>query len=224
MNPAFGDDSAPGAAASGAYDRWAATYDTDANLTRDLDAIVLRAAGLDVDGRDVLELGCGTGKNTVWLAEHARSVTAMDFSDGMIVLARRRVPDAANVRFLRHDARDPWPCPDASVDLVVGNLVLEHVAEVAPIFAETARVLRSGGTAFLCELHPDRQRRGSRAQFTDTTTGERVFVEAYAHTVAEFEDAAQRAGLHIARLTDHLEAGAPIDAPARLLAMRVRQP
>lgn len=212
----------PGAGASDAYDaydRWAATYDSDTNVTRDLDAIVLRASTLDFDGRDVLELGCGTGKNTVWLAERARSVTAIDFSPRMMSLARERVGGRENVRFIRHDVRDRLPCDDASVDVVVGNLVLEHVKDVAPVFAEAARVLRVGGQAFFCELHPERQGRGSQAQFTDTATGERVFVEAYAHTVAEFERGLSAAGLSVVALTSHLEAGAAIDAPPRLLAM-----
>ena len=45
------------------YDAWAPSYDTDQNATRDLDAIVLRQAALAIEGRDVLELGAGTGKN-----------------------------------------------------------------------------------------------------------------------------------------------------------------
>ena len=65
-----------------AYDRWAATYDADKNATRDLDAIVVRKAPLALEGREVLELGCGTGKNTSYLAEHAARVVAMDFSEG----------------------------------------------------------------------------------------------------------------------------------------------
>jgi ubiquinone/menaquinone biosynthesis C-methylase UbiE len=209
--------------AAGAYNRWAATYDSDANLTRDLDAIVLRAAELELDGAQVLELGCGTGKNTVWLAEHAESLVAMDFSDGMIALARERVGDAPHVRFVRHDVRGPWPVDGESADVVIGNLVLEHVENVVAVFTEIARVLRPGGVAFLCELHPDRQRRGSRAQFTDAQTGERIFVEAYMHSERDFEDAAAGAGLTVVRFTSHLEAGAPIEAPARLLAMRFRK-
>ena len=65
------------------YDRWAASYDADKNATRDLDAVIVRRAPLDLADRDVLELGCGTGKNTVWFAEHARSVIALDFSEAM---------------------------------------------------------------------------------------------------------------------------------------------
>jgi SAM-dependent methyltransferase len=117
-------------AIAASYDRWSGSYDTDQNATRDLDAHIVRTADLPVTGAAVLELGCGTGKNTSWLAEHARSVVAMDFSEGMLSRARTRVT-AAHVDFLRHDITQPWPLPDAAFDVVVGNLVLEHVASLA---------------------------------------------------------------------------------------------
>jgi malonyl-CoA O-methyltransferase len=205
-----------------AYDRWASSYDTDQNATRDLDALVLRASGLPVHGSDVLEIGCGTGKNTVWLAERARSLTAMDFSDGMIALAQARVAEAPMpVSFVRHDVREPWPIPPESVDVVVGNLVLEHVQDVADVFREAARALRPGGVAFFCELHPDRQARGGQAQFSDEVTGERVFVTAYPHTVEEFSRAARDAGLEILALASHVEVDAAPGVPPRLLEIRL---
>lgn len=205
-----------------AYDQWAATYDSDRNATRDLDAAVLRASGLEVGGRTVLELGCGTGKNTVWLAERAARVIAIDFSAEMLAAARRRVT-SSHVEFLQRDVRERLPLDDAGMDVVVCNLVLEHVADVAPVFAEIHRVLHDGGAAFLCELHPERQRRGGQAQFTDAASGDRVFVEAYTHTIDEFVAAASGAGLVVERMTEHLEDGAPADAPPRLLAMLFRR-
>lgn len=67
-----------------AYDRWATQYDTDANDTRDLNGEVLRQQTF-LDGDDaVLELGCGTGLNTAWLAAQAGAVTATDVSDEML--------------------------------------------------------------------------------------------------------------------------------------------
>jgi len=138
-----------GAEIARAYDRWARTYDTDANATRDLDAEVLRRSSLEIDGRDVLELGCGTGKNTVWLAERATSVIAMDFSPGMLEVARDRVP-LDRVRLVQHDVRERWPVDDASADVVVANLIFEHLSNVAGVFAEAARVLRPGGVMYSC--------------------------------------------------------------------------
>lgn len=204
---------------SRAYDRWAEVYDDDRNATRDLDAWVVRNAPLRIEGRRVLEIGCGTGKNTAWLAEHAAHVTAMDFSEGMLARARERVA-GRGVTFVRHDVREPWPLDDASADVVIGNLVLEHVADLAPVYAEAARVLTPGGELFFCELHPFRQWRGGQAHFTDPASGETVHVTAHVHTVAEYVNGGIAAGLAPRELGEWLEPGAPADAFPRLLSLR----
>lgn len=202
-----------------AYDAWAASYDEDRNATRDLDAEVVRDAPLPLAGRDVLELGCGTGKNTVWLAERARRVIALDFSAGMLARARERLRGAP-VQLVRHDVREPWPVRGEAVDVVIGNLVLEHVEALGPVFSEAARVLRPGGTLLLCELHPERQRRGGQAHFMDAATGETVRVTAYRHSVSEYVNGGIAAGLRLVELGEWLEEGAPADAPPRLLSAR----
>ncbi len=205
-----------------AYDRWAVSYDAERNATRDLDAAVMRRAPLAIAGRDVLELGCGTGKNTAWLAERARAVVALDFSAGMLARARDRVA-AAHVWFIRHDVREPWPVPDAAVDVVVGNLILEHVEDLAPVYREAGRVLRPGGQLFLCELHPYRQWLGGQARFTDAATGETVRVTAHVHTVEEYVNSGLASGLALRHLGEWLETGAPPDAPPRLLSILFEQ-
>ncbi len=205
-----------------AYDRWAQSYDHDRNATRDLDATVLRGAGLPVEGASVLELGCGTGKNTRWLAHVASRVTALDFSAGMLARAREAVP-AAHVSFHQQDLRDTWSVAADSIDVVIGNLVLEHVEDLAPIFANAARVLRPGGLLFLCELHPYRQLRGSQAHFTDSASGETVLVTAFVHSVSEYVNGGIAAGLALTALGEHTEDGAPSDAPPRLLSVTFRR-
>lgn len=201
-----------------AYDRWAATYDADKNATRDLDALVMRRVALPLEGREVLELGCGTGKNTTFLAEKAKRVVAMDFSEGMIVRAHERIV-MSNVQFLRHDVRDVWPVPSRSVDVVVGNLILEHVHDLAIVFFEAARVLRPGGHFFFCELHPYRQLLGGQAHFTDPRTGERVQVLAHIHTVSEYINGGIEAGFAVRNLSEWTEDGASASTPPRLLSL-----
>jgi ubiquinone/menaquinone biosynthesis C-methylase UbiE len=201
-----------------AYDRWSRRYDDDRNATRDLDAQVVRATPLGVAGARVLELGCGTGKNSEWLATQAAELVALDFSAGMLAVARRRVA-SANARFVEHDITRAWPVDDGAVDVVIGNLVLEHVRDLAPIYAEAARVLAPAGRLFLCELHPYRQLRGGQAHFVDVETNEIVPVTAFQHTVSEYVNGALDAGFTLRALGEWLEEGAPAEAPPRLLSL-----
>ena len=181
---------------------------------------MLRRSSLAIDGRDVLELGCGTGKNTVWLAERASRVIGIDFSPGMLEVARDRV-QLDRVTLIQHDVRERWPIDDACVDFVVANLILEHLSNVAPIFAEAARVLRRGGMMYSCELHPYRQLRGGQAHFTDEWSGETVFAPAFRHTIAEYVNAAVASGLTIHRLDEWTETDAAPPAIPRLLSMQL---
>jgi ubiquinone/menaquinone biosynthesis C-methylase UbiE len=201
-----------------AYDRWSAIYDTDTNATRDLDAMVLRRAPLRLHGRTVLELGCGTGKNTAWLAEASANVMALDFSAGMLARAREQV-SAYNVEFITHDLRKVWPVRRESVDVVVGNLVLEHIEDVASIFKEAARVLPPGGQLFICELHPYRQLLGSQAHFTDPVNDEMVSVAVYRHSTSEFVNSALAVGFALVELREWTEPSAEIGAVPRLLSL-----
>lgn len=212
-----------GARPASAYDRWSAQYDSDRNPTRDLDARVLRDTPLPLDGARVLELGAGTGKNTVWLAERAALVIALDLSPGMQRVARER-SGSLPVRQVRHDVRAGWPIRSGAADLVVANLVLEHVEDLAPVFQEAVRALAAGGVLFLSELHPSRQARGGQAHFTDRRTGETVRVEAYRHSVSDYVNGGIRAGLLLLGLGEWLEPDAPADATPRLLTVRFEKP
>lgn len=208
-----------GDAVSAAYDRWSQQYDSDRNLTRDLDARVLRqSTRLELSGRRVLEFGCGTGKNTEYLAQQAAEVVAMDFSAGMLAVAKRRVPHS-HVRFVQHDVREPWPVEDNSVDVVVGNLVLEHVEHLAAVYAQASRVLRNGGQLYLCELHPYRQWRGGQAHFTEQSSGDTVQVSAFVHSVGDYVNAAIDQQFHLTQLGEWLEDDAPEGAFPRLLSL-----
>ena len=204
-----------------AYDRWAETYDTDLNRTREMAAGVLRQSDLELAGRDVIEIGCGTGRNTEWLAERAASVLAVDFSDGMLQQAKSRVRSPL-VRFQQHDIRYGWPVTDASADLVIAMLVLEHIEHVEPIFAEAARALRPGGELFVCELHSMRQMYGKQARFTNTNTGECERITAFLHDVSDYVNGALRSGFELTHLGEWRDSDArPSDLP-RLLSLRLR--
>jgi ubiquinone/menaquinone biosynthesis C-methylase UbiE len=175
------------------YDRWASIYDREANPLIALEEPVVREALGDVAGLSVLDLGCGTGRLSVWLASAGAAVTGVDFSEGMLEAARRKA-EAWTVRFLVHDLHQPLPFADGSFDRVVSGLVLEHLRELDPFFAESRRVLRPGGRAVFSAMHPAMFLKGVQARFTDPASGEKVQPGSVAHSVGDFVMAAVRAG------------------------------
>jgi len=180
----------------GGYDRWAVVYDHDANPLPALEEPVVRRAVGDVRGLDVLDLGCGTGRHALWLAAGGATVTAVDFSEGMLQESRRK-PGADQVRWLCHDLHSPLPFERGEFDLVVSGLVLEHLRELDGFFAEIARVLKPARRAVVSSMHPAMFLRGSQARFTDPATGELVQPGSIAHSIGAFVMAAGRAELRL---------------------------
>lgn len=174
-----------------AYKQWAATYDVDENRTRDLDEIVTKNILADGRYQSILEIGCGTGKNTRLLAEIGTVVQALDFSEAMIDQARAKV-EAENVTFTVADLSKRWPVDDRSADLIVCNLVLEHIEDLTFIFAEACRSLRGNGRFFICEYHPFQQYQGGKATFY--RGGETHKIPAFVHHISEFWNAAKANG------------------------------
>ncbi|MGX5816923.1 class I SAM-dependent methyltransferase [Chitinophaga lutea] len=167
-----------------AYNNWASQYDRNVNRTRDLEGVALREKLSGIRFGRCLEVGCGTGKNTVWLAEKARRVTAVDFSEEMLAVARAKVA-RPEVQFAQADINAPWDFAEAGVyDLVSFSLVLEHIRDLGPVFGKAAAALRSGGYLYIGELHPFKQYAGTKARF-DTEEGRHI-VECFNHHVSDF--------------------------------------
>jgi malonyl-CoA O-methyltransferase len=197
-----------------AYNEWSASYDSDENLTRDLDQQVLREALASLHVQSILELGCGTGKNTSFLAQIGRHVQALDFSEGMIAKAREKVR-SENVKFSVADLTRKWPCEDEAYQLIVCNLVLEHIEDLAFIFSEAFRGLQEKGRFLIHELHPFRQYAGKKARFE--RDGETTEIPAFVHHISEFTNAASQQGFTLVKLDERWHA-ADQNKPPRLVS------
>ncbi len=106
----------------------------------------------DVRGKDVLELGCGDGENTVQLAHRGARVCGVDVSDAMVSLARRRAQVNGFVKGVEFGVGSAHELPfcDRSFDVVFGMAVLTRLnLELAS--REVWRVLRPGGYAIFKE-------------------------------------------------------------------------
>jgi malonyl-CoA O-methyltransferase len=186
-----------------AYNEWSGIYDTNINLTRDLDSTLTHNLLADQQFDHILELGCGTGKNTQFFVQIGRNVHALDFSQGMIEKAKEKVR-ADNVRFSMADLTKQWPCEDKAYDLISCNLVLEHIPDLAHIFSEAARVLRSGGKFLINELHPFKQYQGTKARFE--RGDETIEVDVFVHHISEFFNTALKNEFKVGHFNEYWHA------------------
>jgi ubiquinone/menaquinone biosynthesis C-methylase UbiE len=184
------------------YDRWAAVYDTDGNpLIAMEEPEVDRLVG-DIAGREVLDVGCGTGRHALRFAAAGARVTAIDFSEEMLRKAQAK-PGATGVRFEVHDLAQPLPFPAASFDRVVCGLVVDHIADLAGLFAELHRVCAPGGRVVVSVMHPAMMLRGTQARFHDPDTGTEIRPASVANQISDYVTATVAAGLRIEHISEH---------------------
>jgi SAM-dependent methyltransferase len=103
-----------------------------------------------IPGQTVLDLGSGGGIDVLLSARRVGphgKVYGLDMTDDMLALARenQRRAGATNVEFLKGDI-EAIPLPDASVDVVISNCVINLAVDKARVLAEAFRVLKPGGT------------------------------------------------------------------------------
>ena len=188
---------------SEAYNQWSSTYDSVLNKTRDLEAVAFRNTLSGQLFSEVLELGCGTGKNTEWLATKAKEVTSVDFSEEMLNLAKEKIKEE-HLRFIHADITQKWKFADSRIDLITCSLVLEHIRDIDFIFKQVGNIINEGGLFYIGELHPFKQYQRSKARF-ETSTG--VFeLECFVHHLSEYFKCAEENGFRWLKLDEWFDA------------------
>ena len=142
----------------------------------------------------MLDLGSGAGADVLISARRVgagRRAIGLDMTDEMLALARANAAEAGveNVEFLKGYLED-IPLPEASVDVVISNCVINLAADKRVVLAEAARVLRPGGRFAVSDVIADEgmddATRADMAQWTGCIAG--------ALTEAEFRAALADAG------------------------------
>jgi SAM-dependent methyltransferase len=115
------------------------TYSTGGRLARE----ILRDG--DVEGRVVLEVGAGSGRDALALARRGARVVVLDYSPASLELIRQQAKaQGVVVHLVRADAL-AMPFRDGSIDVVYHQGLLEHFRDPRPLLAENARITRRGG-------------------------------------------------------------------------------
>jgi ubiquinone/menaquinone biosynthesis C-methylase UbiE len=147
------------------YERWASTYDHDPNPLLAREERYLSPLLLDVRGKRILDLACGTGR---WLeklmARGGVSGVGIDCSFAMLRVAKNK--DAVTGRVARAGC-ESLPLRTAYFDLAICSFALAHIGDLGSMVRELARVTMAGADVFVSDLHPDAYTRGWGVGFRD---------------------------------------------------------
>lgn len=124
--------------------------DGDPNRRLNSDPVLWALAG-EIEGRTVLDAGCGVGYLSNQLHQKGARVVGVDFSEKMIAIARKHYPE---IDFRVDSCSDLRTVPDGSLDLLVSNYVLMDTPDLEGTVAAFHRVLRPDGSAILVFSHP----------------------------------------------------------------------
>lgn len=193
------------------YERWSRFYDGYVNTLIMLEEpVVTRVLG-DLRGKRVLDVACGTGRHTVAMHARGADVRGIDPSPAMLAVARAKAP-AIDFREGRADA---IPEPDASFDIVLCALLMEHLADVAPALAEMRRVLVLGGALVVSVYHPWFLMRGVPPHFRESD-GAEYELPWHVHLPSRYFEVLASLGM---RVTDFVEPTVDESLIARLPKM-----
>jgi SAM-dependent methyltransferase len=188
-------------AAHEGYAQWAATYEDTVKCDMDLWLLDQIQSVKWSAVKRCADLGCGTGRTAAWLASKGvRGIDGIDATSEMLDQARKRDVFAS----LRVADVCTTGLPAASYDLIMTCLVDEHLAELAPLYAEAARLARRGATYVLVGFHPFFIMATGMPTHFQGANGEPVAIETHIHLLSDHAQAALAVGWQLAELREQV--------------------
>jgi malonyl-CoA O-methyltransferase len=176
------------------YDKWAPTYDQDPNPLIALEEKVTLDMMGNVEGRRVLDLGCGTGRYCALLARLGAKVVGLDPSREMLRRARPKITAGTHFE-LKQGTIDQVDYPDGHFDLIVSALTFGHLPELEPVFGEVVRLLKENGRLVISDIHPYWPVSGH--DYTEFFEGGQEYrIPTYSHLLEEYWRLCMNFGLH----------------------------
>lgn len=165
-----------------AYDLWAESYDAQpGNLMLDMDETICATLlnGLDLTGKQVADIGCGTGRHwhKIFKAKPAK-VTGFDVSRGMLDRLAVKFPDADTRQVTDNQFTD---IGDATYDVILSTLTVAHIKNLDEALQTWGRILKTSGDIIITDFHPDVLASGGKRTFLHHNT--QISIQNYVHPV-----------------------------------------
>ncbi|MGB7923099.1 MAG: methyltransferase domain-containing protein [Pyrinomonadaceae bacterium] len=171
------------------YDLWSETYDGTPNPIVAMDARHTLRLLAPQRGERILDAGCGTGRHLKLLIDAGAHTIGLDFSQGMLEVARRNNPSALLVRA---DLQHPLPFAPARFDALLCALIGEHLGDLRVVFEGMRSVLKPEGRLVFSVYHPELAAAGKEANFM--RGGMEYRLGAFRHTVADYQRMLEETG------------------------------
>jgi malonyl-CoA O-methyltransferase len=187
-------DPLPELSGSAGYSLWAPTYDGDPSnmVILSEEQRIWDLIG-DMAGRAVLDVGCGTGRHAIRLAQGGASVTGCEPNATLREMARAKAA-GLSIQWLNHDIA-ALPADLGEFDLVLCCLVLSHVEDIGEAVGKLARFVRKGGALIVSDFHPFNLMIGWRTSFHHD--GKKYVVPNSIHLPSEYFGTMRSAGLRV---------------------------
>lgn len=134
--------------------------------------------------RDVLDLGCGAGRHSVYLAEQGFNVSGIDASPSGIEITKRRLDaEKLSADLKIGDIYERLPYPDNSFQAIVSTQVLHHnrIEKIRELIKEMKRILGPNGIIFVtvAEMHDSEEEEIAPNTFVPLSGGEKGLIHYY---------------------------------------------
>ena len=183
------------------YREWESTYEQTVLDEMDLDLLDRLTTVPWREVRQAIDLGCGTGRTGAWLVRAGvGEIDGIDITPEMIEHAQAK----AVYRTLIIGNVSETGMPDASYDLAIASLIDEHLADIAPLYAEASRVIRSDSHFVIIGFHPYFIMATGMPTHFHRESGEPVAIETHVHLFRDHFAAAHRVGLTLIEMDENV--------------------
>jgi SAM-dependent methyltransferase len=210
------------------YDLWAGTYDRTPNPVVAMDSRHTLNLLDPKPGQKILDAGCGTGRNLAQISRAGADPYGLDFSLGMLRIARKNVP---SVPVVQADLQAELPFRPAQFSAALCALIGEHLERLAFTLSQLWKALRPGGWLVFSVYHPDLAEAGKEANFELGQTEYRL--GAIRYSTADYLEMTWTAGFLEIRsfeykadqqLIDQIPSAAELLAKPVIFALKAQRP